>query len=453
MVVNTKWTCHVDSRGLASVLVEFSNDPGRRHIFRPIKGICYSPCPLNNSNADAPNIGDWFWDSFRGTGYQIQGWDALWKRDLPEIRFLGANAIRVYCMLSRQLNGEKKDANIPIPWNKGNLFTHNNFLDLCWAGGPTPDWQSKPQPLYVLVGIPLPAEMFWKQQYRGDSSPVTTYWTQMLRETAQDVGKHPAVMGFTIQNEIDGADVCYNNPEWAKFWWGQVEKMAKIVKEAAPDKLVGMATHDDNLIPGKAASYMANCPHIDFWGVNTYQLLNFDSVFRITPEGPGYSGLKGAALKPVILTEYGLPATGHRNDSDDPDTIYEDETTRSKTAKVIGPMLPKAIAEDLCLGLFYFEFCDEWWNQPGQPNKYTWWGGVRNEGFPNHFWDNHGFGIYSIRRGDGLKPDDPTWKDFGQGKQGPNEPVDVHRGRSELRAEIAIYKKWQLSSQTQLAGT
>src|SRR5690349_21351675 len=99
--------------------------------------------------------------------------------------------------------------------------------------------------------------MFWKELYDDPNitSPAEkTYWTEVLGETARALGKHPAVMGFTIQNEIDGADVCYNNPKWAAFWWGQAENMAKIVKEAAPDKLVGMATHDDNLIPGKAAS-------------------------------------------------------------------------------------------------------------------------------------------------------------------------------------------------------
>jgi hypothetical protein len=196
----------------------------------------------------------------------------------------------------------------------------------------------------------------------------------VLSETAQTVGQHPAVMGFTIQNEQDGADVCYNDPTLATFWWSQVEAMAAAVKAAAPGKLVGMAVHDDPNIPGKAAAYMANCPSIDFWGVNTYQTLSFDSVFNSVPGvGPGYGGLTGGALKPVILTEFGLPATGHSNASD-PSTIYEDASTRAAAANVVGPMLPQAYQHPTGVGLYYFEFCDEWWNQPGSPNIYTWWG-------------------------------------------------------------------------------
>ena len=68
----------------------------------------------------------------------------------------------------------------------------------------------------------------------------------------------------------------------------------------------GMATHDDPNIPAKAAPYMAQCPSIDYWGVNTYQTVNFNSIFDGVPNiGPGYNGLTGVALKPVILTEVG----------------------------------------------------------------------------------------------------------------------------------------------------
>src|SRR3954470_5220182 len=67
-----------------------------------LKGVCYSPCPLNGSNSQAPNLGDWFWESFSGAGYSITGWHQLWQRDLPQLRRLGANSIRVYSMLSRQ---------------------------------------------------------------------------------------------------------------------------------------------------------------------------------------------------------------------------------------------------------------------------------------------------------------------------------------------------------------
>ncbi len=39
--------------------------------------------------------------------------------------------------------------------------------------------------------------------------------------------------------------------------------------------------------------------------------------------------------------------------------------TEANVAAVINTMLPAAYAEELNLGLCYFEFCDEWWNQSG----------------------------------------------------------------------------------------
>lgn len=380
-----------------------------------IRGVCYSPAPINGSNKYAPALGDWYWDNFGS----ITGWEALRKRDFWQNGLHGSrngmiDAIRIYCSLSRQLNS---DGTFPVPWNRGQLFTHQAFLDACYnESAPITDRFSK----YVLVGIPLPATMFWKNQYDKASQAEKDYWTNVLRETVAQMGQHPAVMGFTIQNEQDGADVCYGNPTLAEFWWGQVERMAEIVKAAAPDKLVGMATHDDPNIPKRAYSYMEKCRHVDFWGVNTYQTQSFDSVFS------DYAKLTGSALKPVILTEYGLPATGHR-DPGNPQTIYEDASTRSKAAAVIGNMLPKAFKHPLSLGVYYFEYCDEWWNQPEAPNIYTWWGGPQAPGFPNGHWDNDGFGLYSIKRGGGLPNDAPIWIN-----NGPNPKIDVHTERTEI---------------------
>lgn len=370
MADTTTWAWYMDlGPYVAHITVARSDlDGGKPHPIK-LKGVCYSPAPLNGSNAFAPAIGDWFWDSFPPIG----GWNALWRRDLRHIRRqLGANTIRVYSMLSRQRNA---NGTIPNPWNSGHLFTHQNFLDECWNLGAPPVDRKSPIRARRLADA---GQDVLEDQIQGDPAGRNYFWTRVLQETAATVGQHPAVMGFTIQNELDGADVCYNNPELASFWWGQVETLAALVKKAAPGKLVGMAVHDDPNIPGKAASYMAQCPNIDFWGVNTYQTQSFAPVFGPIPNvGPGYNGLPGAARKPVILTEYGLPATGHRSPND-PSTIYEDASTRAATAAVIGKMAPQAFRHEVGVGMYYFEYCDEWWNQPGSPNIYTWWG--RNVG-------------------------------------------------------------------------
>ncbi len=420
MTDTTRWRCAVDPASGAATLTVSRSDPGGPPTPVALKSLCYSPAPLNASNAFAPAIGDWFWDG----SPPISGWDALWARDLPAIRALGANTIRVYCMLSRQLN---PDGTIPDPWDQGRLFTHQAFLDRCWDASAPPEARA---PIYVLVGIPLPSRMFWKTQHDQTPAAEIAYWTQVLGETAKTLGRHPAVMGFTIQNEQDGAQVCYGDPDLAAFWWGQAEAFAAAVKADAPGKLVGMAVHDDPNIPGKAAAHMAGCPHIDFWGVNTYQTRSFDSVFNPVPGvGPGYAGMTGAALKPVILTEFGIPATGHRSPSD-PSTIHEDAGTRAGAARVAGAMVAEAYRYPLGLGLYYFEFCDEWWNEPLAPDIHTWWGGAPAGGFPNGWWDQDGFGLHSIARGGGLPNDAPVWVN-----DGPNT-IDAHTERTELTAAV-----------------
>ena len=420
MADTTKWACGVDPNTRAATLTMSRNGGAPARAL--IKGVCYSPAPINGSNKFAPALGDWYWDDFA----PITGWEVLWKRDLHQMRRLGVNAIRVYCSLSRQLNG---DGTFPVPWNSGHKFTHQKFLDWCWNGSAPPVDQN---PMYLLVGIPLPSNMFWKDQYDNTPQTQIDFWTNVLQETVASMAQHPAVMGFTIQNEQDGADVCYNNPELATFWWGQVEKMAAIVKAAAPDKLVGMATHDDPNIPAKASAYMAQCPHLDFWGINTYQTQSFSSVFS------GYADLTGSALKPVVLTEFGMPATSHR-DPGDPASIYEDASTRSKAAGVIGNMLPQAFQNPLGLGVYYFEYCDEWWNQPEAPNIYTWYGGPPASGFPNGYWDNDGFGLFSTKRGGTLPNNAPIWVG-----NGPNMPIDVQTARTELTTVLQqTYQKAQ----------
>lgn len=381
-----------------------------------LKGVCYSPCPINESNANAPNLGDYFWDSFSGTGYAITGWLDLWQRDFPNLRNLDINTIRVYSMMSRHINS---DGSYPSPWDSGQLFTHYSFLDQCWNGGS--------QPLYVLVGIPLPQAMFWQEQYQQLPQDQIDFWTNVLTETVTQLASHPAVLGFVIQNEMDSGVVTYGgNTQYVEFWWSQVQAMAQAATNAlgGAQKLIGMAVHDDPNICGQAASYMATTTAIQFWGVNSYQTVNFDTVFGTTPEGHGYAGLTGSALKPVILTEWGMPATSHK-DPNDPTSIHANHTTISNAAKMITAVVPTAFQQPLCLGLYYFEYSDEWWSQDGSPNIYTWYGGSAASGFPNGYWDQEGFGLYSVARGskDGkqLPNDAPVWVQTG-GDGGPNIP-------------------------------
>ncbi|MCA9779824.1 MAG: hypothetical protein KC800_24015, partial [Candidatus Eremiobacteraeota bacterium] len=110
-----------------------------------IKGVAYSPAPINYRNLDGPSIGDLFWDSTANA----RNWFLLWGKgpapydfnqkgrdDLSQIRALGCNTIRVYAMISRQLftieNGQFIPGAVPSPPDKFDHFTHQKFLDACW---------------------------------------------------------------------------------------------------------------------------------------------------------------------------------------------------------------------------------------------------------------------------------------------------------------------------------
>lgn len=426
----TKWTASVDATSVSGTIKVAVDGATAEEI--KLKGVCYSPCPINGSNNNAPAIGDWFWNGYSGTGYTINDWSALWDRDLPNIRALGANCMRVYNITSRQMN---TNGTYPSQWNSGHLFEHTDFLDKCWNNGENP--------LYVLVGIALPQAMYWKGQYSADSD-LTKFWNGVVSETTEKLGTHPAVMGFVILNELDSSVVTYGpNTSNVEFWWSQVESIAKVAKTNAPDKLVGISVHDDPNICGQAASYMANCPSVDFWGVNTYQPQSFSSVFGTTPSGPGYGGLTGNALKPVIITEYGFPTTTRPN-ACKPEGITQDSTSIQNVATVLDTMIPKAYTDyAINTGLFYFEYCDERWNQScytisscgsGQlcpPNIYTMYGGPTAAGFPNGYWDQDGFGMYTTARGEGLKDSDPIWAQNGS-VQGPATPIDTVTAKSAV---------------------
>lgn len=373
-----------------------------------VKGICYSPAPMNSSNKNGPSLGDWYWDTLVNPSNPhdvwAYAWEAIWARDLQNLRNLGVNCIRVYSMLYKQigLHGE-----VPTAATYDNLpkFSHRKFLDLCWNNGK--------DPIYVIVGIPMNPLLFQKNADPAVIKEITYYWEHVLVDTAKDLGTHPAVLGFTVANEVDDYGYAWNpadpNSPNVQYWWSQLQKYAQMVKAVAPNKLVGIANHDfGDVLVKYSTPYMAQCTSLDFWGSNTYQTENFNSVFG-TNGLEGYNQLTGTALKPVILTEYGLPATSRTNPSD-PFTIYADTATATKTANVIAKVLPNAYTFPLCAGVTYFEYCDEWWKQD-QPNGipailYKWYGGNSNPGFPNGYWDDEGFGVYTIERAgyDGTNP-------------------------------------------------
>lgn len=449
---SSKWSWSVESSGRAHLFVAAGGGEPQEHL---VRGVGYSPAPVGYSNRFTPAFGDLFYDTFAPNDFL--DFQKVWERDLEAIR-QHFNTLRTYCMVEIQFQVDAQgNAHMPIPPSSGPHFQHRKFLDACWNNGD--------RPVYVLVGLPLPSPLYYKDEYDNPAKKdEIAYWEANLEATVKQLKDHPAVLGFTIFNEIGGAAQYADNPTLAAFYWSRIDSISHQVKGLAPDKLVGWAFFDDPQFPVKTKAFReAHAQAIDFYGVNSFQ----KDDLRISLD-PYLASTNGTTARPVILTEYGLPATGRTDASTffpygadlaataaalaqrfgvPADTVQalggagqqffteasvlslkDDATTQGNVANALTGTLPQAFQHPICVGLFYFEWADEWWKQesygdftipdlqhppnripvhavelsvtrqegnPGYPN---------DTGKPNGYWDEEGFGLHSIQVAPGRDP-------------------------------------------------
>jgi len=471
----SKWELEEDGSGGFSLKVTPTNAGVQGDTTDyTIKGICYSPCPINVLGDGAPNIGDFFFDEqinpvtgnpdfFNSFGLWGKGslGDGFYARqDIERIRDLKANTIRTYSMLSRQQNDRIANPELPEfpdPETKYH-FQHKAFLDRCWDNGD--------DPVYVIVGIPTPPDMLY-ESLQNNTPEKIAFYDFVLRETIADLANHPAVLGFTIQNEVNdgknafpgtgpGGQMAADNLNTglqnsaSDFYWGKVKEHSDYAKATAPDKLVGMVVHDFREIaqyasnfPTPQDSYLARASNLDFAGINTYQTVNYNDQYD-----KGWGAVTGAARKAVLFSELGFPAT--TREGNDPTTIHDTAESRQNTADLVAKMLPQAFTNSVSIGACYFEFSDEWWKQVEDSrqeiingetetirNVHRWYGGNAASGFPNGFWDEEGFGLFSIARYEGLENSDPVIVYNNNGDAiGPDRRFDRLTERTEITSVV-----------------
>lgn len=439
---HTKWSALVDEQGRSQLQVAISSvNNGQAKPFL-LKGVGYSPAPIGFSNKDGPGFGDLFWD----TPGNFLDFDKVWKRDIENIRKNGFNAIRTYSLIAHFIHN---DGRYPTPeeiHNPSNYLIrqHKKFLDACWNNGHNP--------IYVIVGVPMPDAIYVKPAYDapGNASAIR-FWDDNFTATLTQMKDHPAVIGFTMFNEIGGPPDFSDDPVRATHYWRQIQKYADRGKAIAPDKLIGWAFNDDVNFASRTVEYRRQyAKSVDFYGVNAFQA----QQLRTTLD-PWVKATQQDTARPIILTEFGLPATGHSDLSVfkpyvepilsqakamlaaeeqvspldiyappnvenqtwvtqlNSDSIYADSTTLANTAKAVRALLPQAFSHPVVSGVVYFEWSDEWWKQDSQVQFFVATkkdkpvylvkrrndrqeGGNSSPGFPNGFWDEEGFGLHSI---------------------------------------------------------
>lgn len=407
----TKWTTSIDSNGVAHLQLSVNGASATDFL---IRGVAYSPAPIGSSNKDGPTFGDLFWDS----PGNFLDYERIWQRDIEQIRTLGINAVRTYSLIANVINN---DGTYPSPADvnaSGSLLVHQHlkFLDAAWNGGKNP--------IYVIVGIPMPTTNFIKAESEvAENAAMITFWNNNFNATVTQMKDHPAVIGFTMFNEVGGRSDFSDVEANAQFYWSQVQKYANLAKSLAPAKLIGWAFNDDPYFASSTVAYREQyAKSIDFYGVNAFQKAQLGTTLD-----PWKQAVQSDATRPVILTEYGLPATSHR-DPNDPLTIYADDTTIGTTATAVQNVIPQAFSHPVVTGIFYFEWSDEWWKQAnGLKDRQE--GGNADGGFPNGYADEEGYGLNSIALGDRLASQ--TYTDNLGGK-GANVQVDILTPRTAL---------------------
>jgi hypothetical protein len=357
-----------------------------------VKGVDYGPTPIGAYPWGAPLMND----PLRNANSEI------WERDLSLLHAMKANAIRVYNV-------------VPPPYDK-DTGPISNFLDAAWGDGS--------DPIYALLTIYFDGSALDNDASAKD---LATQYYDMDKKYAL----YPAVMGVTISNEI------FHAPSWTNaHWWNNFNEVAKAAKAGFAaggnaNKIIATSNHDSVDPTGKIllVIHYGELYHaqVDVWGDNPYRGRSF---------GQGPSGLftqiRKETTKPVLLTEYGAPASYHpdwlntykypknlngpgscnptqpsgpvnRNAAELPasgnpgiDGMVDLVSNNSK-------LISDGYNEDgVVSGGFYFEWTDEWWkadsNNPAYASEH-----VGDRVFTGHFpgcaYDHAWFGLNAISPG------------------------------------------------------
>ena len=346
----------------------------------------------------------------------------------------------------------------------------DQFLDLCWNNGVNP--------IYVVIGISVdpwtafPGTNPDSKQMR-DARMFIERTTQWL---AQRYGYHPAVLGFAIGNETN-LPYARGTDQYLDYWQ-YLNRLGAIAKHYAPDKLTMTAFADypppetpmllkplvafkdaakalpgattfpvcvdrDGSNPGRDCAsahrrraYPADIYALDVWGFNAYRKPETEDVANFQrwivdgryTSATTFNEPPSPKPRPIILTEWGAPASIRIRDGQPPPPPNPQWVAASpavvdefhgapgyRAAKLIeqiasdiyGPHSTLSTAGGGILsGGYVFEFQDEWWKE-AQHRPDTWSShdttiltekfpfGEPGSGFAS-YWDEEWFGLMSV---------------------------------------------------------
>lgn len=347
------------------------------------KGACYSPVPWGGNSNWQP-YGDYF----------TPPWNEIWERDLPLMRSLNMNVIRTY-----NIDNTTGD--------------HSEFFAACYNNGVNP--------VYVMVGYgPLNNVGLYDPVPTPPATSSSTFQQVManFQSMVMAYGNNPAVLGFIVGNEVNNSVTINSND-----FWLNISQLCDIVHTYAPGKLAILSCVDDSMQTIQKGEQNANLKGLDVWGINSYRgnsqpnTANFDILWT------SYQQATAASKRPLILTEWGAPASSHNPNTSGQNggQLQFDSATMNSLVDYItghyndilfnaggttsngGSANPNSANwAAVGAGSCYFEWTDEWWKldsaYPGtscgatvqQP------GTSANGAFPGGWGDEECFGLNQI---------------------------------------------------------
>lgn len=269
-----------------------------------MRAVCYQPTPVGQT-ATQPPFGDYFTANYR----------ALYERDLPQMRAMGANTLRTY--------------------NWEPAADHTHFLDAAWNNGV--------QPIHVLVNAYIDPATDW-------SNPsVVTGLKNRWRSLAARIASHPAVIGFLIGNELNV--VSRNSPAF----WNAINDIAGTVRAVATNQLVTTPLADTDVIASIRA-YDARITNLNCWAIQAYRGRSFGQLF---------SQYEAVSTKPLLISEFGMDAYDSRVRAEYANDAFQ-------TADYVRALWNEiARRTNSVAGGAIFEWSDEWWKDQGPGNSLT----------------------------------------------------------------------------------
>jgi hypothetical protein len=347
-----------------------------------MKGVGYSPVPIAVDPETTPPYGDYFTSTY----------SALYSRDLPLIRAMGANVIRLW------------------GWNNG--ADHSGFLNAAYNNGN--------DSIYVVVTFFMSPSV-----YPDISSSAAR--TQIKADFRSMVAAHknsPAVLMWAIGNELNAS---WNYASNLNDLFSLIDEMAAEahVEEGSAAHPVTTVLIDGSNVFQTIATYDPLTPNLDVWSANIYRGSTFGALFT------NYAAVSN---KPFAILEYGI-------DSYDDQHGSEYETGGPPQQAIYDEGLSQELIANasIAVGGSVMAYSDEWWK-----GKY----GETRTGCPEADPSVHGnCGYATASQPDGYSNEE--WWGIMRTVDNGDSP-DIMQPRAvydTLRALWTVHRRSQLTSQ------